>query len=241
MALPSWLLVSVGGRRSQRLGPSPALGSLGPSHQWCHKSRVSLWAPPCAHGVVGTPHGEVHGNCLQTLTFSFVCWAQWLANPNCWIVTLAFAYVRLISWSSTLSCSHTDMELLDNVYCFCTTTTLLIVYRWVLWLVLCWFCQFMPRLDGLHFIALWLLWKCVELFFQFCCCLGRGPPCSWLRCVRGSEGGAMHVLVYAYVEIVYDSLVVLLSFFPFLSSEWLVQCFREVYYIGLVFFLRKGD
>ena len=62
MALPSCLLVSVGGRRSQRLGPSPTLRPLGPSHQRRHKSRVSLQGPPCAHGVSGTPHGEVHDN-----------------------------------------------------------------------------------------------------------------------------------------------------------------------------------
>ena len=40
-------------------GPSPTLGSLGSSHQWRHKSRVSLRGPPCAHGVAGTPQGEV--------------------------------------------------------------------------------------------------------------------------------------------------------------------------------------
>src|SRR6202048_4199486 len=59
MALPLCILVSVVGRRSQRPGPSPTLGSLGPSHQRRHKSRVSLRGPPCAHGVSGTPHGEV--------------------------------------------------------------------------------------------------------------------------------------------------------------------------------------
>ena len=59
MALPSWLLVSMGGRCSQCLGPSPILGSLGPFHHWRHKSRVSLWGPPCAHGVLGTLHEEV--------------------------------------------------------------------------------------------------------------------------------------------------------------------------------------
>ena len=41
-------------------GPSPTLGSLGPSHQWRHKSWVSLRGPPCAHGVAGTPQGDVH-------------------------------------------------------------------------------------------------------------------------------------------------------------------------------------
>ena len=45
MALPWWLLVLVGGRRFKRSGPSPNLGSLGPSHQRCHKSRVSLRSP----------------------------------------------------------------------------------------------------------------------------------------------------------------------------------------------------
>jgi hypothetical protein len=49
----------MGGRRSQRSGPSPTLGSLGPSHHRRHKSRVSLRGPPCALGVSGIPFGEV--------------------------------------------------------------------------------------------------------------------------------------------------------------------------------------
>ena len=40
------------------IGASPTLGSLGHSHQWRHKSWVSLRGPPCAHGVSGTPHEE---------------------------------------------------------------------------------------------------------------------------------------------------------------------------------------
>ena len=59
MALPLCLLVFLGRRRSQRPGPSPTLGPLGPSHQRRHKSWVSLQGPPCADGVLGTPHGEV--------------------------------------------------------------------------------------------------------------------------------------------------------------------------------------
>ena len=59
MALPLRLLVSMGGRRSQRPGLSPTLGLLGPSHQRHHKSRESLRGFPSAHGVSGTPHGEV--------------------------------------------------------------------------------------------------------------------------------------------------------------------------------------
>ena len=47
-------------RRSQRPGPSSILGSLGPSHQQRHTSRISLQGPPCAHGVSGTSYGEVH-------------------------------------------------------------------------------------------------------------------------------------------------------------------------------------
>jgi hypothetical protein len=62
MVLPSWLLVFLGSRRSQRPGPSSTLGSLGPSHHRRHKSRMSLQGPTCAHGVSGTPHGEVHDN-----------------------------------------------------------------------------------------------------------------------------------------------------------------------------------
>ena len=49
----------MGGRRSQRPGPSPTLGSLGPSHHRRHKSGVSLRGPPCAQGVSGIPYGEV--------------------------------------------------------------------------------------------------------------------------------------------------------------------------------------
>jgi hypothetical protein len=56
MALPSWLLVPVGGRRSQGPGPSATLRSLGPSHYRRHKSRVSLRGP---HGVSDIPYGEV--------------------------------------------------------------------------------------------------------------------------------------------------------------------------------------
>jgi hypothetical protein len=49
----------VGGRCSQRPGPSPTLGSLGPSHHRRQKSRVSLRGPPCAHGVLDILFREV--------------------------------------------------------------------------------------------------------------------------------------------------------------------------------------
>ena len=57
--LPLRLLVFVGERCSQCLGALPLIGSLGPSCQWHHKFRMSLWGPLCANGVLGTPHGEV--------------------------------------------------------------------------------------------------------------------------------------------------------------------------------------
>lgn len=41
-----WLLVALGGRRFQRSGPSPTLGSLRPSHQFRHKSLVRNTHPP---------------------------------------------------------------------------------------------------------------------------------------------------------------------------------------------------
>ena len=66
------------------LGPSPTLGSLGPSHQQRLKSRVSLRGPPCAHGISGTPHGEVHdsngGDCVCTtasVSFFMTGWHIW--------------------------------------------------------------------------------------------------------------------------------------------------------------------
>ena len=47
------------------LGPSPILGSLGPSHQWRHKSRASLQGPPCDHGVAGSLQEEVRNSFLE--------------------------------------------------------------------------------------------------------------------------------------------------------------------------------
>ena len=32
------------------------------SYHWCYKSWVSLQGPPCTHGVLGTPHGEVRNS-----------------------------------------------------------------------------------------------------------------------------------------------------------------------------------
>jgi hypothetical protein len=61
----------VGGKRSQRPGPSPTLGSFGPSHHWRHKSRVSLRGPPCFHGVSGIPFGEVRD--ISSALFKFKC------------------------------------------------------------------------------------------------------------------------------------------------------------------------
>ena len=52
-------LGSQDGRRFQRPGPSPTLGSLVCSPQWRYKSRKSLRGPPCAHGLSGTLYGEV--------------------------------------------------------------------------------------------------------------------------------------------------------------------------------------
>ena len=59
-------------------GPSLTLGLLGPSHQWCHKSRASLRGPPCAHGVAGTPQGEVRD--IDWAGFPF--WASALKEPG---------------------------------------------------------------------------------------------------------------------------------------------------------------
>ena len=42
-------------------------GSLGPSHQRRYKSWVSFRGPPCAHGVLGTPHEEVCDKCFANV------------------------------------------------------------------------------------------------------------------------------------------------------------------------------
>jgi hypothetical protein len=101
MALPSWLLVPVGGRRSQRPGSSSTLGSLGPSHHRRHKSRLSLRGPPCAHGVSGIPFGEVRDTygvfssmcCLKRnpylqLLLLVHCWHRQLHVCNCFLITI---------------------------------------------------------------------------------------------------------------------------------------------------------
>ena len=49
MALPLCLLLSMGGMRSNAQGP----------HQRRNKSLMILRGPPCAHGVLSTPHEEV--------------------------------------------------------------------------------------------------------------------------------------------------------------------------------------
>ena len=75
MGLPSYVLVSVGGRRSQRLGPSPTLKSLGPFHQRRHKFQVSLEGSPCAHGILSIPCGELRYIfvvfCVMHLLYNF--------------------------------------------------------------------------------------------------------------------------------------------------------------------------
>jgi hypothetical protein len=88
---PSWLLVPMSGRRFKCPGPSPTLGSLGPSHQWRHKSQVSLQGPPCVHGVGGTPYGEVrdrHPRCrwcsLNIVGLLVVSW-RWCGWRCVWL------------------------------------------------------------------------------------------------------------------------------------------------------------
>jgi hypothetical protein len=88
LALPSQLLVSV--------GPSPTLDHLGPltnssTNPWCHLG------PPCAHGVLSTPYGEVH----NTNPY-FASWF-WSIDPNiCFILWFGSmssnSYCTYCSW-----------------------------------------------------------------------------------------------------------------------------------------------
>ena len=85
MALPSWLLVFMGGMHSQRQGPSPTLGLLGPSHLWRHKSRVSFRGPPCAYNVVDIPHGEVHDTPVILLGITHCFQLPWRPTIDIWM------------------------------------------------------------------------------------------------------------------------------------------------------------
>src|ERR1700684_3273872 len=111
MALPSLLLVSMGGRRSQRPGPSPTLGSLGPSHHRRHKSRVSLRGPPCAHGVSGihlercATHGAQMSECMILKAWS-------LTFPLC-----SEMYPYVVCLQCTL---HKTTRIWCNFFCQCS-------------------------------------------------------------------------------------------------------------------------
>jgi hypothetical protein len=124
MALPSWLLVSVGGRRSQRPGPSPTLVSLGPFHHWRHKSRVSLRGPPCALGVSSIPFGEVRNS-----------WAYNFAGKRCFIKWYIIAWRQRwtgMSWAfkELYSISPSHQRFYASRACGCTTgSALLCVWR----------------------------------------------------------------------------------------------------------------
>ena len=78
-------------------GSSPTLGSLGPNHHRRHKSRVSLRGPLWAHGVLGTPYGEVRnikplkqGLEIPCLAMTWLRFCQkntehhclWIGSPN---------------------------------------------------------------------------------------------------------------------------------------------------------------
>jgi hypothetical protein len=126
MALPSWLLVFVGRRCSQRPGPSPTLGSLGPSHHRRHKSRVSLRGPPCVHGVSGTPHGEVRDTIRDrfqslfenVLSRSFNSFFQLLDHQVDISCLSHRAYCTLLTYSR-------EVVGLTPSWCTCSPTTLL--------------------------------------------------------------------------------------------------------------------
>jgi hypothetical protein len=106
MALPSWLLIPVDGRRFQRPGPSLTLGSFGPSHHRRHKSQVSLRDPPCAHCIMGIPYGEVRDSQTPfSMIYNLGLWSTltvfWLSF--CYMVTIVLGYLLLGFW----------------IYCYC--------------------------------------------------------------------------------------------------------------------------
>ena len=116
MALPSWLLVSVGGRRYQRPWPSPTLGLLWPSHQRRHKSRVSLGGPLCAHGVLGVPYGEVREN--EGWRLKIVSFLNAIFFTKTWkkmmITTMISPTLKISYWHQTWVVVQPCDKLLDD-------------------------------------------------------------------------------------------------------------------------------
>jgi hypothetical protein len=85
-------------------GPLTHIRSLGPSHQWGHKSRVSFRGPLCAHGVAGTPHGEIRNTHLHQMEAMSSSTILIVGHTN---TQVAILYCRHSSWrgvrrSSTL-------------------------------------------------------------------------------------------------------------------------------------------
>ena len=91
-ALPSWLPVFMDRRHSQRPGPSPTLGSFGPSYQQRHKSRVSLRGLPCTHVVLGTSYGNTTTSRREHTWMSF-CHQLWSGLFQ-WVSSLPLLTIR---------------------------------------------------------------------------------------------------------------------------------------------------
>ena len=92
---------------SNALGPSSTLGSLGSSHQWLRKSWTSPRSPPYAHGVAGTPQGEVydtHPHQMESMPSStiFVVGTPILKSPSSLDVTLCFLLGRYLHNASSI-------------------------------------------------------------------------------------------------------------------------------------------
>ena len=84
MALPSWLVIFMGGRHFQCRGPSPTLGSLEPSHQRRHKSWV-LWAQEGAHKIT------LNENLRNNVELTFVEFSKILNRVMC--LKLRFSWI----------------------------------------------------------------------------------------------------------------------------------------------------
>jgi len=118
MALPSWLMVSVGGRRSKRSRPSPTLKPLVLFHQWRHNTLMSLWGPFCAHCVGGTTHGEVcdifflkRSSNFLAFTMSFAT-TQMVFSHGIFVILLNTPFIFVCNsytWGCILFCIPNDL------------------------------------------------------------------------------------------------------------------------------------
>jgi hypothetical protein len=77
-------------------GLSPTLGSLGPSHQRHHESRVSLQGPHCALDVLGIPHEELRDRGGHVFVCFFMFLVFWTRFERYMMMFWCIFFMRIL-------------------------------------------------------------------------------------------------------------------------------------------------